>query len=40
MTITCDEKIIFKKILVSVKELIDMNFERLEKELVNIKNNF
>ena len=31
MMITCDEKIILKKILVSQKVLNDNNFEKLEK---------
>ena len=37
MVITCDEKIILEKILVSEKELNDINFERLKKALTYIK---
>ena len=39
MQITCDEKIMLRKILVSEKNLSDINFERLEKSLVHMKNN-
>ena len=39
MVITCDEKKVFKKILVSEKELSDVNFEWLKKTLRYIENN-
>ena len=39
MVITSDEKVILRKIMVSEKELSDINFKRLEKALVYIKNN-
>ena len=39
MVITCDEKCMLEKILVSEKELSGTNFERLKKALWNIKNN-
>lgn len=37
MVITCGAKIILKKILISEKELRDINFERLKNALVYIK---
>ena len=37
MVITFDEKIILERILVSEKELNDINFERLKKALTYIK---
>ena len=39
MGITYDEKTIFKKILISEKELNDINFERLKIALMYIKSN-
>ena len=39
MVITRDEKIMLKKLLVSEKELSDINCERLKKALIYIKNN-
>ena len=39
MVITYDEKTIFKKILISEKELNDINFERLKIALMYIKSN-
>ena len=39
MVITYDEKTIFKKILISEKELNDINFERLKIALMYIKGN-
>ena len=39
MVITCDEKIMRRKILVSERELSAINFKRLEKALMYIKNN-
>ena len=39
MVITCGAKIILKKILISEKELRDINFERLKNALVYIKKN-
>ena len=38
MVIVCDEKIIFEKILVSEKELSDIEIERLKNTLACIKN--
>ena len=40
MLIACDEKIIFKQMLVIEKECTDINFERLKNALVYIKSNF
>ena len=39
MVATCNKKIMLKIILVSEKELSDINFERLKKALVYINNN-
>ena len=39
MVITCDKKIMLRKILVFEKELSDINFERLKKALIYIKDN-
>lgn len=38
IVMVCDEKIIFKKILVSEKELSDIEIERLKNTLACIKN--
>lgn len=40
MVITCGAKVILKKILISEKELRDINFERLKHALVYIKKNY
>ena len=37
MVITCDKKIVLKEILVSEKELSDINFERLKNVLAHVK---
>ena len=39
MIIICDQKIMLRKILVSVEELTDINSERLKKALIYVKNN-
>ena len=37
MAITCDEKIMLERILVSEKDLSDINFQRLKKAWAYIK---
>ena len=39
MLVTCDEKLLIRKILIYEKKLSDVKFERLKKVLIYIKNN-
>ena len=38
MVVACDEKIVLRKIVILEKELSDINFKRLKKSMIYIKN--